>query len=519
MIEWGNCSEPSAEPVEPQAAPGKGCSPVEGRTESGIFGAPLPRIAPISGVTPYEFEDLLFTGRDGAEPRPAFEFLARHCVALGERYWVRTGDRWAVHSKSTVRAALVQQYASVGTKPSVTVKDIRNYLSDGIVRFHGTGLFPGCPEFVWFQGHRYLNEWIDERLRPDLDQVCEADILLRIIRENLCGLDPVSLEDMVLECSGEEPTIFKWVMHWFASVYLRPGHHIGVALWFLGPNMGIGKGTIIGALRSLIGARWVGKASAEEMNRGWTDFLVGKLLLEADEFEIGTRKGLNRLYKQWIGNDLLEITKRHVGSFVIPNVVNHVMTTNETQPISLEPNDRRHTVVHTSNDLARNALAVSFHKLRPAAKLAAIRGFAAILSAIAIDDALISKPFPTAHRSLLMTWSQSAVERWFASRDASWPVGEKRAAQDLFDEFQVWADQHDRRARDHVSNVIIFGKEMMKLEPAGYVEKGKSSSAVYRKLRYYDPSSEKAIAMRRGDREAMDEYIQRLMAEPDATLT
>jgi hypothetical protein len=264
-----------------------------------------------------------------------------------------------------------------------------------------------------------------------------------------------------------------------------------------------------------MGARWVGKASAEEMNRGWTDFLVGKLLMEADEFEIGTRKGLNRLYKQWIGNDLLEITKRHVGSFVIPNVVNHVMTTNEVQPISLGANDRRHTVVHTSNDLMRNALAAGFHKLRPGAKVSAIRGFAAILSAITIDDTLISKPFPTEHRTLLMTWSQSAVERWFALRDASWSTGEKRTAQNLFDDFQLWADQHDRRARDHVSNVIMFGKEMMKLEPAGYVEKAKSSCSMYRKLRYYDPGSETVVAMRRGGRQAMGEYVRGLMAEPD----
>lgn len=40
----------------------------------------LPPVATISGVTPYAFEDLLFTGRGGAEPRPAFEFLALRCA-------------------------------------------------------------------------------------------------------------------------------------------------------------------------------------------------------------------------------------------------------------------------------------------------------------------------------------------------------------------------------------------------------------------------------------------------------
>jgi hypothetical protein len=470
----------------------------------------LPQITPLAGVLPYEFEDQLFSGRDGAKPKTAFAFLSRRCIALGDRYWLRTGNCWEPHSKATARAALIQQYLSVNSKPTITATDIKNFLADGIVRFHATGVFPGSPQFVLFQGRRYLNTWEDERVRPDINKVYSAEILLQIIRENLCGLDPISMEKMIDEAEGDDFTIFRWVMHWLASIYTRPGHHIGTALWFVGPNMGVGKGTLVGVLRSLLGPQWVGKASTEEMTRGWTDFLLGKLVLEADEFEVGSRTGLNRLYKQWIGNDVLEVSKRHVGSFTIPNCINHIMTTNEIHPIQLDRNDRRHTLVHTSDDRSRNALAAAFHKLDKDERLAAVQGLAAILASINIDFGLISKPFPTNHRVAIMAWSASAVERWFAATDVKWVVGERRTAQELFQDFFKWAE-NDHRARIQISNANVFGREMSRLDPS-YVTKTKSSTIAYMKVRYYEQATEIILA-EKAARDGLTDTMRERMIE------
>jgi hypothetical protein len=137
-------------------------------------------------------------------------------------------------------------------------------------------------------------------------------------------------------------------------------------------------------------------------------------------------------------------------------------------------------------------MAAAFHKLSRERKLAAIQGFAAILATINIDDDLIAKPFPTEHRAALMNWSAPAVERWFAATDATWAIGDRRTAQELFQEFLSWAQDHDRRARDQVSNANIFGREMTKLE-SKYVTKGKSSGIAYTKFMYYDPETEEVV--------------------------
>ena len=54
-------------------------------------------------------------------------------------------------------------------------------------------------------------------------------------------------------------------------------------------------------------------------------------------------------------------------------------------------------------------MAAAFHKLGKEEKLAAIQGLAAILASINIDDGLISKPFPTEHRTKLR--STNPLER------------------------------------------------------------------------------------------------------------
>lgn len=293
---------------------------------------------------------------------------------------------------------------------------------------------------------------------------------------------------------GREHHLFRWVMQWLASVYHNPGRHIGTVLWFIGPNMGIGKGTLLSILADLIGRQWVGKANATEFSRGWTDFLTNKLLIECDEFETGSRTDLNRFFKIYVGNDIVSVTKRHVRSYDTLNSFNFIATTNRLHPIQLERGDRRHTLVQTSNDVSRNALAARFNNLPADARERALEGFAAILSAIVVEADFIRKPFPTPLRTEIISYSMAPVERWFAATDAKWAVGETISANSLYERFVDWSNQADSRARDQISNVILYGREMSLLEARGLVTRKKASTIAYTKLAYHDPSTEAVVA-------------------------
>src|SRR5207302_1900207 len=85
-----------------------------------------------------------------------------------------------------------------------------------------------------------------------------------------CSLTCSNTADSREEINGEQPTLFRWVMHWPAALNQRPGYHIGTALWFVGRRGGVGKGTLLQILSQLLGDCYIGKLDADEMCRGWT---------------------------------------------------------------------------------------------------------------------------------------------------------------------------------------------------------------------------------------------------------
>jgi hypothetical protein len=450
----------------------------------------LPRPLPHPAAKPYDFADQAFAGRDGATRNPTFEYLAERCIAIGDAYYVRSGTGWTHHRRSTVVAALLQQHGTT----KVGSQEISDFLKYGIVTFMGTTVLPGSPLMVTVNDERLLNHWQDTRLPGANEHADHAEIILRLIWENLCDLPPATMDEMYDVAMGAQPHLFRYVLHWLASIYQRPGHQIGTVLWFVGPNMGVGKGTLVAIMAALLGPRWVGKANASEFGRGWTDFLAGRLLLECDEFETGSRSDLNRFFKMYVGDDVVSVAKRHVGSYQIPNVFNFIATTNKLHPIQLERDDRRHTLIHTTDDRSRNTLAVEFNSLSETARSEALQGFAAILGAIKIDSAMIRKPFPTALRTDIISYSMDAIERWFALTDARWAVGETLTATEAYGRFVTWADQADPRALTQVSNPILFGREMSKLESTKFVMRKKSSTIAYTKTAYHDPMTAHIIA-------------------------
>jgi hypothetical protein len=67
--------------------------------------------------------------------------------------------------------------------------------------------------------------------------------------------------------------------------------------------------------------------------------------------------------------------------------------------------------------------------------------------------------------------------------------------------FLDWAKMYDSQAAQQIKNQVTFGKEMSKLVDAGYLDRVKDSKgdSVYRKVRYYYPDTEEAVAPKRED--------------------
>jgi hypothetical protein len=353
------------------------------------------------------------------------------------------------------------------------------------------------------------------RLPGRRDCIDDAEIILRIVRENLCNLDRIGLKEMISEATGADPTLFKWVMHWLSSLYTQPGRHISTALWFLGPNQGVGKATLVAIMRSLLGEQFCTKADKSELDRGWNTFVSGALLIEADEFENGSRKDMNDFMKLMLGNPLVSIAHRNIGAFVLPNVANWLFSTNRLNPIEIERHDRRHTLVRTTDDRSRNALADSYWKLSPEARLRSLTGFAAILSSIDVDQAFTRKAFMTPHKLDLITENTGAVERWFAASDREWTVGESRYSSDLWEKFREWASSTDPHCS--VKTLNVFGFKMVELEAQGYVTRDRSKKGSrYTKTQYFFDDTRAFLDSVEQTRKTVDKMIYARAVYPQA---
>jgi putative DNA primase/helicase len=160
------------------------------------------------------------------------------------------------------------------------------------------------------------------------------------------------LELLEYLCSDEENyrTVYEWVLKWIAYPIQHPGAKMRTALVFHGPQ-GTGKNLFFEAVMEIYGeyGRIVDQAAIEDKFNDWAS---RKLLMIADE--VVARQELyhvkNKL-KSFVTGEWIRINPKNVAAHDERNHVNLVFLSNESQPLVLEKDDRRYTVIHTPEKL------------------------------------------------------------------------------------------------------------------------------------------------------------------------
>lgn len=157
-------------------------------------------------------------------------------------------------------------------------------------------------------------------------------------------------------CSGEDTqnkAVYEWVLKWLAYPIQHPGAKMKTALIFHGAQ-GAGKNLFFESYAKIFGryARIVGQAEIDDKFNDWAS---GKLFLIADE--VVARQELfhikNKL-KALITGDNIRINPKNVAAHDEKNHVNIVFLSNEKQPLVLERDDRRYTVIWTPPPKSKN---------------------------------------------------------------------------------------------------------------------------------------------------------------------
>jgi len=248
-------------------------------------------------------------------------------------------------------------------------------------------------------------------------------------------------------CSEEENyrVVFEWVIKWIAYPIQHPGAKMRTALIFHGPQ-GTGKNLFFEAVMAIYGeyGRIVDQAAIEDKFNDWAS---RKLLMLADE--VVARQELyhvkNKL-KSFVTGEWIRINPKNVAAHDERNHVNLVFMSNESQPLVLEKDDRRYTVIHTPEKLP----AEFYQQVRAELNNGGIAALHHYLLNIDLGDFdEHTKPPMTKAKENLIDVSLDSVQRFIIE----WTSGDIEGApfcpclgRHLFAVYRKWCDQLGERS-------------------------------------------------------------------------
>jgi len=353
--------------------------------------------------------------------------LAERCVLVDEVYYIRqsNGGHWVRFDKITnaikeshnkwtgghlksgrqIDEKLIDTFFS-GIENQSQVIGNKNIVTKQLIgscpHIQHSMVIPLGPQFVVYNKDTYLNMWHSEMLEGDEQHSILGKLVLELIYRSLCNGDSLcsdkSEEQELLfqqVISNQYTNLdFKFVMHWLAAIYQRPGINLQTNLWFCGEQNGVGKGTLVDIMRCLLGSNFVGQLNQTEIEAGWSDHLLGKMLIESNEFDTSSKmsgKQWNKWIKANCNEPTLNIRQRNVTARNVLNIGNYIFTTNDESPVWLDKTDRRNQLIKTTDDQYWKEFASIVRvKYVDANKEAVARGFGWILDQIDVDMPFIS---------------------------------------------------------------------------------------------------------------------------------
>jgi len=410
----------------------------------------------------------------------------------------KANGKWVPKKKAIeVKIILENEWCGAQTDLNIRRDSIETFFADGaFVVLDGVAFIPGAGPYVEYNGDKCLNTYYQPQLAYPTTKILsdETQALIEMIVKNLLGRTDGTLEDWFAQIDDDTPSDIRWLFHWLANLYQRPGKSLPTALWLIGPAQGVGKSVFASGLRMLVGQANAKNVSAEEFKGDWTDFLTNASLFLCDEVDFSSRKEANSKLKRLVGNDTVAARKRNVGEFQLPAVSNFVFTTNNIQPLALDRDDRRNTFFETNGSAASKSRAKQFFNLGPDGIRSAWEGLAEILHDIEIDDGLIGRAFETDVKRRMIDNGLDAFDEWFQSDEVleRWQVGEFAPVSWIKKRYVSWAKDNayhgcsstsycQRKIDELVSEGLMSNKQRKTLndgsKPHGYIRLDPSSEA------------------------------------------
>ncbi len=425
-------------------------------------------------VQKYEFADHIWAQNKNDPANNNYLTLANSCVKIGNEYAMRkkgTGQWETFKSMIDAKKEAVNTWlnATLPSGDKITWEMIQEFF-DGVknddMRIGSktvkvqvpVGSCPNIferlvcplgPSFITYNNHHYLNEWYDDMAIASEANLPVGKMTLLMVYGSLCN-GTVDKQNISAEADRVYNMVvtdkydnleFRFLMNWLAANYQQPGINLLTNVWLLGEQEGLGKGTIVDIMSYILGKWFVGKLNQTEIESGWNDHLVGKQIVEINEFDTGGKMG-PRQWNAWIKGHTIEphlkVRKRNTTSYQVPNIGNYIFTGNVVNQEIADKNDRRNQFIQTTSDpfwitYATN-LQISYFKPNPEAVAS---GFAWVLDQVKVDLSFISRSFKNDIRDNIISFNETIIESWL-NNDANVSKNCWANSAILYDEFKTW---------------------------------------------------------------------------------
>ena len=269
---------------------------------------------------------------------------------------------------------------------------------------------PLGPRYVKFNNIPAFNDDTIEIIKGKEENAHLGLKIVRMIYRSLCNgpeLDhnPIKEEAILAEQILTDKMLmpeFKFIMNWLALIYQFPGINLQTNLWILGQQYGIGKGTLIKAMKGILGSDAVNTLNKDELIKGFNGSIAGKILVEVSEFkrEEDTKFKKAFDYEHWLKDNSCEeyvsIQAKGANAYNTVNISNYIITGNEENPIDIRPDDRRNCFIRTTDDKQWQPYAINLNiQLDGDDRLDYLSGFAYWLDNVKANEKVVNKPLRT----------------------------------------------------------------------------------------------------------------------------
>ena len=264
----------------------------------------------------YGFEDEVWGAMKDHEQGKKMLALTEICVKIGKQYYVSDNNLVyeVLDSEKDARRMVARKWSTKSLNGYQIDMDMIDEYFDGdslwgltCPQLHAAICVPYSHKFIRYEGRNYLNIARDTIVEGVKENLPEGLKLLYLIYRSLCdGEELHEDEDQEKEIllrqvldNDYSQLEFRFLMNWLAAICQRPGINLPTNVWLCGNAQGTGKGTLLGAMNRLLGDNYVDKVDAKTIQT-WTKTLLGKLLIEFNEFDIKDTGVGSAGWEKWI---------------------------------------------------------------------------------------------------------------------------------------------------------------------------------------------------------------------------